>query len=88
MTSAHPLHVLIAGGGLSRLALAQGLIQDGHRCEVFERDTRPSGSWRPEARPPSQAGPGRATGGRVREPGSGPPMSSRNGGYLSVISPA
>jgi len=38
--------------------------------------------------PPSQPGPGPAAGGRVRVPGSGPPMSSRNGGYLSVISPA
>ena len=45
-------------------------------------------SWRPEACPPSQPGPGPAAGGRVRVPGSGPPMSSRNGGYWSVISPA
>jgi 2-polyprenyl-6-methoxyphenol hydroxylase-like FAD-dependent oxidoreductase len=32
------MHVLIAGGGLSGLALAQGLIKDGHQVDLYERD--------------------------------------------------
>jgi 2-polyprenyl-6-methoxyphenol hydroxylase-like FAD-dependent oxidoreductase len=38
MSEFRPLHVIIAGGGLSGLSLAHGLIKDGHTCEVYERD--------------------------------------------------
>src|ERR1700761_8155505 len=33
------LHVLIAGGGLSGLCLAQGLVGAGVSCAVYERDS-------------------------------------------------
>ena len=39
MTNPRPLHVLVAGGGLSGLAVAQGLTTRGHTVDVFERDT-------------------------------------------------
>jgi hypothetical protein len=74
------------------LRLAKSQDENAHRMTH-----RPAAGFLPHAfervlaaggRPPSQPGPGPAAGAKVRVPGSGPPMSSRNGGYLSVISPA
>jgi 2-polyprenyl-6-methoxyphenol hydroxylase-like FAD-dependent oxidoreductase len=38
MSQSKSLHVLVAGGGLSGLAVAQGVLKSGHTVEVFERD--------------------------------------------------
>jgi 2-polyprenyl-6-methoxyphenol hydroxylase-like FAD-dependent oxidoreductase len=38
MTQGQKLHVIVAGAGLSGLALAQGLVKAGHTVEVYERD--------------------------------------------------
>jgi 2-polyprenyl-6-methoxyphenol hydroxylase-like FAD-dependent oxidoreductase len=37
-----PLHVVIIGGGIGGLTLAQGLKQSGVSCAVYERDRTPS----------------------------------------------
>jgi 2-polyprenyl-6-methoxyphenol hydroxylase-like FAD-dependent oxidoreductase len=37
-----PLHVVIIGGGIGGLALAQGLKKSGVSCAVYERDRTPS----------------------------------------------
>ena len=63
---------------------AQGVWTARAAIAPVARSSGPGGR-RP---PPSQPGPVPAVGGRGRVPGSGPPMSSWNGGYLSVISPA
>ena len=34
-----PLHVLIVGGGIGGLALAQGLKREGVSAAIYERDT-------------------------------------------------
>jgi 2-polyprenyl-6-methoxyphenol hydroxylase-like FAD-dependent oxidoreductase len=39
MNEVRPLHVLVAGGGLAGLAVAQGMVKNGHTVEVFERDS-------------------------------------------------
>ena len=38
MTGSRSLNVIVAGGGLSGLCLAQGLVKDGHAVRIFERD--------------------------------------------------
>ena len=70
------------GTGLDIEARDDGPASRSASCRT--RSSGPGGR-RPARRQP---GPGPAADGRVRVPGSGPPISSRNGGYLSVISPA